>query len=564
MITSNRNSLKVFLTRDLFLAGKRYRPLLQRDDTLFFFAIDVDMPTITSFLDWHGPLAANGSQKLLKYLQRLVLGFSSSIAGPTLQPECVSYERDCLSQTGQIMTDGAAAVSEETLRDVTKAAGWQRAPAAFQARFAGAKGMWYVEPQSEPGSRLSIRDSQLKLKRSEPGLDDVTLNTIDILTPAQVQWPSTLSKQIVLVLAHNGVDEITLVALQTESLRQVTDQLSFDRPCFELARALDKFGNITNNRNNRNLLDARAKGLKSRTEDERDRDGKDDEDGELFTAPKSKLEKCYEMLLAGFHPRESAFLADQMVDATKDILQRALNKFQIKVWIMSSVNAGGFCTDYIDTVSCQVPRSAEVIVIPDPIGVLQEGEVQLTFNSSKMPRDPDTGFDISALNGDVLVTRHPCLTPGDCRKVRATTYKALERYSGVIVFSTKGDRSLADVLSGGDMDGDTIRVIWEPKIVNNFQNADLDRCIPSISIEDAFHKDERTVDSFLKTCPDGEDRDLALVQIVTHNAFAIDLVGIYGNLTLCSAYKNGVGHQDTLDLAFKCRSSPFYCKSSLF
>lgn len=193
------------------------------------------------------------------------------------------------------------------------------------------------------------------------------------------------------------------------------------------------------------------------------------------------------------------------------------------------------------------------------MGVLEEGEVQLTFNSSKMPRDPDSGVDIPALEGDVIVTRHPCLTPADCRRVRATTYKALERYSGLIVFSTKGDRSLADVLSGGDMDGDTIRVIWEPTIVEGFKNVDLERCKPSISLDDAFHRDERTLDSFLQTCGDGEDRDVALVQIVTQNVFAMDLVGVYGNLTLCSAYKNGLQHQDTIDMAFKCeQTAPYF------
>lgn len=331
MTTPNRNSLKVFLTKDFFLAGRRYRPLLQRDDTFFLFNIDDDMPSIASFLDWHGPFAQNGSTKLLKYLQRLVLGFSSSIAGPTLPPESVSFDRDIVAPTGQIMTDGAAAISEEALRAVTGAAGWERPPAAFQARFAGAKGMWYVEPQSAPGMHLSIRDSQLKLKRPKPCSEDPALNTIDVLSPAQVSWPSTLSKQIVLVLAHNGVSYETLIELQSQSLRQVTDQLSFDRTCTELVRAVDKFGNVSNNRNNRNQLDARARGLKSRLEDQRDRDGKEEEDGELFTTPKSKLEKCYEMLLAGFHPRQSAYLADQMVDATRDILQRALNKFQIKV-----------------------------------------------------------------------------------------------------------------------------------------------------------------------------------------------------------------------------------------
>lgn len=46
-------------------------------------------------------------------------------------------------------------------------------------------------------------------------------------------------------------------------------------------------------------------------------------------------------------------------------------------------------------------------------------------------------------------------------------------YKDVIVFSSKGERSLADKLSGGDYDGDKAWICWEPEIVGPFENASV-------------------------------------------------------------------------------------------
>ena len=97
------------------------------------------------------------------------------------------------------------------------------------------------------------------------------------------------------------------------------------------------------------------------------------------------------------------------------------------------------------------------------------------------------------------------------------------------MFSTKGDRPLADILSGGGMYStsshvthtdhndqtttavranelatfdvhfvlDTGDVFWEPKIVNTFQNADLEFSQPTPNLDACFEKDTVTVDELL-------------------------------------------------------------------
>lgn len=52
--------------------------------------------------------------------------------------------------------------------------------------------------------------------------------------------------------------------------------------------------------------------------------------------------------------------------------------------------------------------------IPDPIGILNEGEIQVR---SSHPIKSAPGGESSVILGDVLVTRHPCKVPTDIQKV---------------------------------------------------------------------------------------------------------------------------------------------------
>lgn len=51
-------------------------------------------------------------------------------------------------------------------------------------------------------------------------------------------------------------------------------------------------------------------------------------------------------------------------------------------------------------------------------------------------------------------------------------------YRDVVVFSSKGQCSLAEKLSGGDYDGDKAWICWDPDIVSPFQNAEVPTAPP--------------------------------------------------------------------------------------
>ena len=100
-----------------------------------------------------------------------------------------------------------------------------------------------------------------------------------------------------------------------------------------------------------------------------------------------------------------------------------------------------------------IPKSRLLFGICDPYGRLRPGEcfVRITQEDDGMPRTL-TGIE-------VLVTRNPCLHPGDLRKIKAVDCPELAHLTDCIVFPTKGPRPAADTMSGGDLDGDTCEQI---------------------------------------------------------------------------------------------------------
>jgi RNA-dependent RNA polymerase len=99
----------------------------------------------------------------------------------------------------------------------------------------------------------------------------------------------------------------------------------------------------------------------------------------------------------------------------------------------------------------------------DTAGILEPGEV--FFKSSKRQFKTPEGMETDIFVGDVLVTRHPCKLPTDIQKVRTMNqssrcvlnyqqWKSIDKpglyhLTDLIVFSTKGARRAADLLSGG-------------------------------------------------------------------------------------------------------------------
>lgn len=123
---------------------------------------------------------------------------------------------------------------------------------------------------------------------------------------------------------------------------------------------------------------------------------------------------------------------------------------------------------------CNLPvrRAIYLVGAPDPYGFLAPHEVFVC-----LPRDSEEDLkrplaqDQDYIKGSVVVSRHPMYHPGDVRKLMAVYhYKLAEQLQntsgGVIFFSTQGERSPADLMSGGDYDGDQFVVIYNATLVD--------------------------------------------------------------------------------------------------
>lgn len=106
-----------------------------------------------------------------------------------------------------------------------------------------------------------------------------------------------------------------------------------------------------------------------------------------------------------------------------------------------------------------IPQSRLLFGVCDPKNVLREGQcaVRVTMDQGGVPK--------TVSECDVLVTRNPCLHPGDLQKFRAVQCDELAHLSDCIIFPTQGHRPSADLMSGGDLDGDKFFVCWDPDLV---------------------------------------------------------------------------------------------------
>ncbi|KAG9536336.1 RdRP-domain-containing protein, partial [Aureobasidium melanogenum] len=67
--------------------------------------------------------------------------------------------------------------------------------------------------------------------------------------------------------------------------------------------------------------------------------------------------------------------------------------------------------------------------------------------------------------GICLLARNPSLHPGDIRVVRAVQCAALKHLKNVVVLPQQGERPLANMCSGGDLDGDDYLVMWDDDLL---------------------------------------------------------------------------------------------------
>lgn len=567
-------NLRTLLVKPLILNGLVFRFFYANKDhnaylmatnevyagTRLQFGLFNDQKHLVSFVDFfstHNHLKDNSHQTMAKWAARTALGLSNSVPGLTLDVAQIREEVDVVSSScppgvkpssEMDMTDGCGLINLQALHALHEQLGlWREIPAAVQCRIAGAKGLLLQHPGKEENSWtypcVWLRPSQIKIRHSDSFMHHPAHCIIDVLRASHMQSPIQISREMIINLAENGVPHTIFAELFSNSLSSTIDSLldwDGQDAMPRLWAAIFKKGNVMAARIAReSTWTARARGVQLyEHEDDSEDEETDDTDSlpqstawwgdDISGCPSSLEETVMTFLDSGFHPACNSILAEKLRIVAKNAVKSRMGKYRVTV-----------------------PMSCSAFVVPDPLGVLQEGEIHVK-SSQRCLVKPD-GQKSERVVGDVLVTRSPCKLPTDVQKVKAVFKPELDGYVDVIVFSVKGSRSLASMLGTGDYDGDRVNCIWEPSIVEHFQNADPKYAEPPANISELFHVKNETVNEFLERVPPTSSISYQvqeLQQVFMAPLRDLFVVGTYSTMHDNAIYALGYTHSMTTLLAW--------------
>ncbi|KXT15516.1 hypothetical protein AC579_3380 [Pseudocercospora musae] len=161
-----------------------------------------------------------------------------------------------------------------------------------------------------------------------------------------------------------------------------------------------------------------------------------------FLSYQNELDLAEQLLIEGFHS-----VRKPLRKLVRTEHSRMLNKYEeqrCRIMLTQSRLLFGVCD----------PTGRDGSVSKLPPGTCF---VRITLDGDGEPR--------TLINTEVLVTRNPCLHPGDLQKFRAVDVPEFSHLVDCIVFPIRGSRPSADLMSGGDLDGDKFFVTWDPDVI---------------------------------------------------------------------------------------------------
>ncbi|RFN44855.1 hypothetical protein FIE12Z_10956 [Fusarium flagelliforme] len=418
----------------------------------------------SDLLNWAVNIEENAEQAVSKLFSRLALSLSKTC--PTVVLESHQFRhRDTMlgfhkpmsdneKEEQNDMGDGIARMSRSFARKVATHLGLLETPCAFQARIGSAKGMWIVDVEDDGLDDDIWIETYPSQRKWICGFEDIHHRTFEVREWSRELKSASLNTQFIPVLEAQA-------PIPSEMRNIIANHLANGLQ-EEIGGQLAAMTHPTN------LRGWSHRGFDRLTL------GQVPFQGGL---PERDENIISYMLDAGFDATKCRFLRDLVWNNQKRQAEQLKAKMNIKI-----------------------PRSTYAFMVVDFTGTLEEGEVQLAFSSKfQAEGESDTLLD----DIDILVARAPAHFVSDVQKVRAVFRPNLKRFKDVIVFSSKGKSPLADMLSGGDYDGDQAWICWDPDVVRNFSNAEKPT-EPDLIGQGYLRKSNPSFQSLLETTPDLE------------------------------------------------------------
>ncbi|KAL5519333.1 hypothetical protein ACEPAH_1016 [Sanghuangporus vaninii] len=542
------------LGRHVVICGRLYCAFCTKEGKIFFVETNEDYQrkaresdgdqyriSFRKLVKTINPLVLNKEQSMNKWLARWQLILSTSRPVIEFEPQNIFLGLDDVysveSDKESIMTDGCGWMNYTALQQIATITN-SSFPVVAQGRIGGSKGLWLLHPAEEHRSpteppKIWVRQSQLKIVLPPKEKWHRSLRIFDLVRLPRLSVPSGLNEQTILNMSDNGIEDYVFADLMEAGLKAEIEPLTKwegKNACILLAKAVEEAGRILAARRLRGASgEARLYSYVRDEDEEVDNDADNDSDllverDSVSGLPVSLYEHARDLLLSGFDPSQSPVLREKLKYIVKQSIKNRLEKLHIPI-----------------------ASSAEAFIVPDPYGVLEQGEIY--FNCTTPVLDTSTCIDPHTFTGPVLVSRNPTMVPSDVRKVTAVSHDRLIKYKDVIIFSTKGGRSLASYLGGGDYDGDTATIIAEPSLVSAFHNSEL--VLEPITVREAFEEDIEKVSEFIEGIK-SIDRQKFSREISNRvlRGLSDGKFGLYSRFHDNAAYELGYNDPETIRLAY--------------
>ncbi|KAF2229046.1 RdRP-domain-containing protein [Viridothelium virens] len=421
------------LRKGIVVAGRHYKFLTFgdspfRDHVAYFFS-PIEGLSCDHIRAWMGDFTK--ITNVGEYCSLLGQGFLTSRAVRGLHPR-LKFLEDVVNDKFNF-TDGIGKISKNMASRIAAELNlpnaWEDPPSAFQIQIGGCKGMVAIDPHL-PDLCIGLRPSQEKFSSGNRDLEVIRVSSFSA---------AALNRQLISILSTLGVPDQIFRSKMSSMVTKLDDAT---KDATTAVIMLQK--NVDRNQISLQLAAMVINGFMG--------------SNEPFTMSLLHLWK--------------AWLFKYMKEKAKILIE---NGACLPGVTDESKTLGG----HFEGQQSNAKRTAESISPSDgrkqAFGMkaarqdisrnLPEIFIQISGNKGN-PRDRNFGKPCyRVIEGVCLLARNPSLHPGDIRVVRAVDVEALHHLKNVVVFPQNGDRDLASMCAGGDLDGDTYTILWDEDLI---------------------------------------------------------------------------------------------------
>lgn len=389
-----------------------------REHGAYFFASTAGLEA-ADIRKWMGEF--DHIKVVAKHASRLGQCFSTTRAIHGTKVQIVKLED--VKRGGYCFSDGVGKISLFLAKLITAEFGIptpnDMPPSLYQFRLGGCKGVLALSPDAKD-RQIHVRPSQEKFGAIHQGLEVIRFSSFAV---------ASLNRQLILILSTLGVEDDVFVQKLKNMLRELHQAMTDEGVALDLLQKNIDFNQMT-----------------------------------LTLAS---------IILDGFMSVREPFIMSLLH------LWRAWNIKYLKEHSKITIEKGAFLLGCVDeTATLKGHFSADQL----PPTATEEEHIRTLPEVFIQISDPQNRAECRVITGLCLLARNPSLHPGDIRMVKAVDVSNLHHLRDVVVFPQTGDRDVANMCSGGDLDGDDFLVIWDAELFPpywNWNQAPMDYTPPS-------------------------------------------------------------------------------------